>query len=140
MSNIRARRGYAFERYMVELLNSAGWKARRLGSPSVSLPDVLAIQNQSNTICAIECKSGINTSLTVPADQIARCMEIVDDLAAYENRLTVLAFKFVGRNRGRRLQHRFFIWNDSIPADTRCSYDGTIRVGDRITKLKEMYF
>ena len=140
MSNVRARRGYAFETHMVELLESAGWKARRLGSPSIKLPDVLAINNQTNTVCAIECKSGISASLVVPADQIARCMEMVEDLGAYKNRLTVLAFKFVGENQDRKLKYVFLLWNDSVPADTRCSYDGTVRIGGRISKLKEVDF
>ena len=140
MSNIRPRRGYEFEKHVVESLNATGWKARRLGSPSIELPDVLAINNRTNTVCAIECKSGISTSLVVPADQIARCMEMVDDLRAYKNRLTVLSFKFVGRNRNRGLRYTSLLWNDSVPADTRCSYDGTVRVGGRITKLEEVDF
>ena len=138
MSNIRAQRGYAFERHVVDALNSAGWKARRLGSPSIALPDVLAIHNRSDTVCAIECKSGINTSLAVPADQVARCMEIVNDLMAYKNRLTILAFKFAGKKGGRKLLYRSLLWDGRKPEDVRCSYDGTVRIGGKTDTLEEV--
>ena len=44
------------------------WKAFRLGSPSIALPDVLAVNTQKSTIFTIEAKSGTSTSLPVPAD------------------------------------------------------------------------
>lgn len=140
MGNIRSQRGYAFEKHVVKTLNSAGWKARRLGSPSIALPDVLAIHNQSNTVCAIECKSGMSASLVVPADQIARCMEIVDDLAAYRNRIAVLSFKFTGNGSGRKLLYRSLQWDGREPEDTRCSYDGTVRIGGKVDELQEAGF
>ena len=136
MGNIRAQRGYAFEKHVVGALNSRGWKARRLGSPSIALPDVLAIHNKSNTVCAVECKSGMSASLSVPADQVARCMEIVDDLRAYKNRLTILAFKFAGKKGGRKLLYRSLLWDGRGPEDVRCSYDGTVLIGGKIDSLE----
>ena len=53
-----------------DLEKSENWKAFRLGSPSIALPDVLAVNTEESTIFTIEAKSGTSTSLPVPADQI----------------------------------------------------------------------
>ena len=67
----RRQRGYQWEDTIVKRFNgTTSWKAFRLGSPSIALPDVLAVSTDDNTIFTIEAKSGTSTSLPVPADQI----------------------------------------------------------------------
>ena len=74
IARTRRQRGYHWEDTLVKRFNSAeNWKAFRLGSPSVALPDVLAVNTQNSMIFTIEAKSGTSTSLPVPADQIERC-------------------------------------------------------------------
>ena len=69
----RRQRGDQWEDTIVKRFKkSENWKAFRLGSPSIALPDVLAVNTQESTIFAIEAKSGTSTSLPVPADQIQR--------------------------------------------------------------------
>ena len=71
----RRQRGYQWEDTIVKRFNSNDkWKAFRLGSPSIALPDVLAVNTDNSTIFTIEAKSGTSTSLPVPADQIERCL------------------------------------------------------------------
>ncbi|MBT7473115.1 MAG: resolvase, partial [Nitrosopumilus sp.] len=70
----RRQRGYQWEDTIVKRFRKTkDWKAFRLGSPSIALPDVLAVNTEESTIFAIEAKSGTSTSLPVPADQIERC-------------------------------------------------------------------
>ena len=47
----RRQRGYQWEDTLVKRFNaSADWKAFRLGSPSIALPDVLAVNTENSTI------------------------------------------------------------------------------------------
>ena len=63
----RRQRGYNWEDTLVKRFNSVKfWKAFRLGSPSVALPDVLTVNNLKSTIFTIEAKSGTGTTLHVP--------------------------------------------------------------------------
>ena len=72
----RRQRGYQWEDTIVKRFKKAeNWKAFRLGSPSVALPDVLAVNTEKSAIFTIEAKSGTSTTLPVPADQIERCLE-----------------------------------------------------------------
>ena len=67
ISRIRRQRGYQWEDTLVKRFNALDdWKAFRLGSPSVALPDILSLNNERSTIFTIEAKSGTSTSLTVP--------------------------------------------------------------------------
>ena len=92
----RRQRGYNWEDTLVKRFNAVKyWKAFRLGSPSVALPDVLAVNNPESTIFTIEAKSGTGTTLQVPFDQIERCMSWVDNFQVYKNREVILAFKFL---------------------------------------------
>ncbi|MGB9003672.1 MAG: resolvase, partial [Nitrosotalea sp.] len=51
IARTRRQRGYNWEDTLVKRFNSIeGWKAFRLGSPSVGLPDVLAVSTKENTI------------------------------------------------------------------------------------------
>ena len=48
-----------------KIQKTENWKAFRLGSPSIALPDVLAVNTEKSTIFTIEAKSGTSTSLLV---------------------------------------------------------------------------
>src|SRR5438876_329605 len=51
IARTRRQRGYNWEDTIVKRFNSSGeWKAFRLGSPSVGLPDILAVSTKENTI------------------------------------------------------------------------------------------
>ena len=68
-ARIRRQRGYNWEDTLVKRFNALQyWKAFRLGSPSVALPDVLAVNNHESMIFTIEAKSGTGTTLQVPFD------------------------------------------------------------------------
>ena len=64
IAKIRRQRGYHWEDTIVKRFNALDdWKAFRLGSPSVALPDVLAVSSKNNTIFTIEAKSGTGNTL-----------------------------------------------------------------------------
>jgi len=64
INRTRRQRGYNWEDTLVKRFNSVkSWKAFRLGSPSVALPDVLTVNNVESTIFTIEGKSGTGTTL-----------------------------------------------------------------------------
>lgn len=146
-SRMRRQRGYRWEDTLVKRFRACGgWQAFRLGSPSVSLPDVLAVSTESNSMCSIEAKSGTGTSLMVPYDQIERCLQWVGTFDIYKERRAILAFKFLskkrvglGRYEGRQLREYFKVWDDSYePADCVCTYDGRLyaRVGGERVELQ----
>ena len=57
IARTRRQRGYNWEDTLVKRFNATdGWKAFRLGSPSVGLPDILAVSTKENTIYTIEAK------------------------------------------------------------------------------------
>jgi Holliday junction resolvase len=129
----RRQRGYQWEDTIVKRFNSAdNWKAFRLGSPSIALPDVLAVNTDNSTIFTIEAKSGTSTSLPVPADQIERCLEWIKTFDIYEKRNVLLAFKFLSKKRlgigmyeNRELREYFKIWDESLEiTDCVCTYEG----------------
>ena len=133
-ARIRRQRGYQWEDTIVKRFKSTeNWKAFRLGSPSIALPDVLAINTKKSTIFTIEAKSGTSTSLVVPADQIERCLEWIQTFDIYKKRHVLLAFKFLSKKRvglgeyeGRELREFFKIWDESQDiTDCVCTYDGT---------------
>ncbi len=129
----RRQRGYRWEDVLVKRLNSCdGWKAFRLGSPSIGLPDVIAANTHYDMILAIEAKSGTTDTIPVPKDQIERCLRWVDAFGRYSNRHAVMAFKFmskkwknVGIYEKRERREYFKLWNPGkIPCDFVCKYDG----------------
>ena len=103
---------------LVKRLNgSEGWLGFRLGSPSVALPDILAVNNGSKSLIIIEAKSGTGTTLQVPAEQVTRCRRWTEALGAYRDRRAVFAFKFLSKKRtgtgtytGRRLREFYKEW------------------------------
>ena len=133
IARTRRQRGYNWEDTLVKRFNATGgWKAFRLGSPSVGLPDILAVSTNENTIYTIEAKSGTNTTLRVPFDQIERCLRWIHTFELYEKRNMIIAFKFsskkrigTGKYEHRELREYFKIWNEQNPVtDFICTYDG----------------
>jgi len=95
VARTRRQRGYNWEDTLVKRFNGLeNWKAFRLGSPSVGLPDILAVSSKENTIYTIEAKSGTTTTLRVPYDQIVRCLKWIDTFELYKTRKMIIAFKF----------------------------------------------
>jgi len=129
----RRQRGYNWEDTLVKRFNATKyWKAFRLGSPSVALPDVLTVNNDESTIFTIEAKSGTGTTLQVPFDQIERCLNWIDNFQVYQNREVILAFKFLSKKRigtnkykKRELREFYKVWDKKKKViDFVCTYDG----------------
>ena len=90
----RRQRGYHWEDTIVKRFNASdGWTVR-LGSPSTSLPDIMAVSTKYDTLYAIEAKSGTVGSLPVPIDQIERCKRINDIFDKYASRKIVYSNLF----------------------------------------------
>ena len=119
ISQTRRQRGYQWEDTLVKRFNALdSWKAFRLGSPSVALPDILCVNNHESKIFTIEAKSGTGTSLMVPFDQITRCMNWTENFTIYNNRKVIFAFKFLSKKRigkgeyeKRELREYYKIWD-----------------------------
>lgn len=135
IARTRRQRGYHWEDTIVKRFNSLNdWKAFRLGSPSVALPDVLVISTKSSTIFTIEAKSGTGTTLQVPFDQIIRCLKWTDTFELYKKRKVILAFKFLSKKRiglgeyeNRELREFFKVWDESLKiTDCVCTYEGDV--------------
>ena len=133
IARTRRQRGYNWEDTLVKRFNATeGWKAFRLGSPSVGLPDILAVSTKENTIFTIEAKSGTSTTLRVPFDQIERCLRWIHTFELYRTRKMLIAFKFsskkrigVGKYEHRDLREFFKIWDEKYSVtDFICTYDG----------------
>ncbi len=144
-SRARRRRGYDWEDALAKRFNaSPGWRAFRLGSPSVGLPDVLAVNTRRRSLFVMEAKSATSASLRVPAEQVARCVEWARMLDAYGDRRVVLAFKFLSKRRvgagayeRRRLVEHYKEWPAERAggrtrwkkaADCSCAYGGQASV------------
>ncbi len=134
-ARMRRQRGYQWEDTIVKRFNNtADWRAFRLGSPSIALPDVLAVNTDKSTIFTIEAKSGTSTSLPVPMDQIERCLDWIKTFDIYKKRKVLLAFKFlskkrlgIGKYESRELREFFKIWDESLEiTDCVCNYEGKI--------------
>ena len=133
IAKTRRQRGYQWEDSLVKRFNKINdWKAFRLGSPSVALPDILTVNNKDSVLYTIEAKSGTGTTLTVPFDQIIRCLNWTNNFQVYKTREVILAFKFlskkrigVGKYEQRELREFFKIWDPKRnPIDIVCKYDG----------------
>jgi len=133
IARTRRQRGYNWEDTLVKRFNAIyGWKAFRLGSPSVALPDILAVSTNANTIFTIEAKSGTGTTLPVPYDQIIRCLKWINTFELYQTRKMILAFKFLSKKRigtgkyeRRQLREFYKVWDESNPiTDCVCTYEG----------------
>jgi Holliday junction resolvase len=133
LAKTRRQRGYNWEDTIVKRFNAMQhWKAFRLGSPSVGLPDILAVSTKENTIYTIEAKSGTSTTLRVPYDQILRCLRWIHTFELYRTRKMIIAFKFsskkrigTGKYEHRELKEFYKVWDESHPiTDFVCTYDG----------------
>ncbi len=133
IARTRRQRGYNWEDTLVKRFNSIdGWKAFRLGSPSVGLPDILTVSTKDNTIYTIEAKSGTSTMLYVPHDQILRCLKWIHTFELYQTRKMIIAFKFLSKKRigkgkyePRELREYYKIWDESYPVTNFvCTYNG----------------
>ena len=133
IARTRRQRGYHWEDTIVKRFNALkDWRAFRLGSPSVALPDVLVVSTKNNTIFTIEAKSGTGTTLQVPFDQIIRCLKWTDTFELYGKRKVILAFKFlskkridIGKYESRELREFFKVWDESLKiTDCVCTYEG----------------
>lgn len=134
IARTRRQRGYHWEDTLVKRFNAIDdWKAFRLGSPSVGLPDILAVSTKNSTIYTIEAKSGTTNSLVVPYDQILRCLKWIDTFEIYNTRKVVFAFKFLSKKRiglgtyeKRELREYYKVWDKKNEiSDFACNYDGT---------------
>lgn len=133
IAQTRRQRGYHWEDTIVKRFNAMdSWRAFRLGSPSVKLPDVLAVSNTESSIFTIEAKSGTVSSLPVPSDQIERCLNWITTFDLYKNRKVIFAFKFLSKKRvglgvyeKRELKEFFKVWdaNQDI-TNCVCTYNG----------------
>ncbi len=133
IAKTRRQRGYNWEDTLVKRFNALSyWKAFRLGSPSVALPDVLAVNNDESVIFTLEAKSGTGTTLQVPFDQIMRCLNWINHFEIYKKRKVILAFKFlskkrvgVGKYEQRQLREFYKVWDESKKIiDIVCTYNG----------------
>ena len=133
IARTRRQRGYNWEDTLVKRFNSIkSWKAFRLGSPSVALPDVLSVNNAASIIFTIEAKSGTGTTLFVPFDQIERCLNWINTFQVYQKREVILAFKFLSKKRigtgkyeKRELREFYKVWDKKKKViDCVCTYDG----------------
>lgn len=133
IARTRRQRGYHWEDTIVKRFNTLeGWKAFRLGSPSVRLPDILAVSTKDRTIFTIEAKSGTVNYLPVPADQIQRCLHWADTFDIFHTRKVLLAFKFLSKKRiglgkyeSRELREFYKVWNPKEEInDCVCTYEG----------------
>jgi len=129
----RRQRGYQWEDTVTKRFNEIpNWKAFRLGSPSIALPDVLAVNHVESIIYAIECKSSSTNQTIVPFDQIERCKEWIDTFGNFKTKQVLLAIKFMSKKRigkgkyeNRQLREYFKIWGrDTIPTTTIIRYEG----------------
>lgn len=134
IARTRRSRGYHWEDTLVKRFNALeGWKAFRLGSPSVGLPDILVVSTKNCTIFTIEAKSGTTNSLVVPFDQILRCLRWTDTFELYDTRKVVFAFKFLSKKRiglslyeKRELREYYKVWDkENMISDIACNYDGS---------------
>ena len=133
IAKTRRQRGYQWEDTLVKRFNRMpDWKAFRLGSPSVALPDILSVNNKDSMLYTLEAKSGTGTTLTVPFDQIIRCLNWTNNFEVYKIRHVILAFKFLSKKRiglgeyeKRELREFYKVWNPKkTPIDIVCRYDG----------------
>ena len=134
IAKTRRQRGYQWENTLVKRFNKMNnWKAFRLGSPSVALPDILSVNNKDSILYTLEAKSATGTTLTVPFDQIERCLNWTNNFEVYKTRHVILAFKFLSKKRigisqyeKRELREFYKVWDPrKVPIDMVCRYDGS---------------
>ncbi len=101
------KRGYDWEDKIVKIFRKKGWKALRLGSPSIHLPDVIAIDDKHNALVAVEAKASRNDKIYVPLEEINRLFNFLNIFGAYKNKEAVLAIKFL-KVKGKKMSEEFY--------------------------------
>ena len=128
INQTRRQRGYAFENSIVKKFNDSGngWFAKRLGSPSTNLPDVMGVNNFYKTVIAIEAKSTVCNLVYVPQDQIERCRDWVNQFGVYDTKKVILAFKFGQVPNKRKLTYfyKFFPYKTIEPCEVKGDHNG----------------
>ena len=87
------------------MFNEDGWYSVRLGAPSIELPDVFCINNESFSVVAAECKSTRGDRIVVPGEQIRRCRDWVGRLRLYDHRHAIVACLFAADRENDRMRH-----------------------------------
>jgi Holliday junction resolvase len=141
---LRGKRGYSFERFIVQYFNSVdadGWQAKRLGGSGTDFPDTVIVNNIENIILAVEAKSSSTHDYCyVPVEQLIRCNNLLWFFNRYEHKHIVLAFKFsaktLTRKRTKQAERKplkYYFWvlprilgDISKLSCLRCSYDGIL--------------
>lgn len=128
-SNLRKARGYMWEDTIVRRFRASGWDAVRLGSPSIHLPDVIAVKGDS--IVAVEAKSVSVNTVSVLKEKVENTIKFVNMFRAYRQRLAVLAVKFMakkhiakGKYRPRKLREFYFVMPTGDYDLLQVTYDG----------------
>jgi Holliday junction resolvase len=115
MGTISGSRGDKFEIYINDTLNLLGWHSRRCGGTIINFPDIVATNNKDNIILAIEAKATSFDFYYVPVEQILRCFRTLEMFAVYENKIAILAFKFMTKRRMiERVDNRVFETDDAV--------------------------
>lgn len=133
IAKMRRQRGYNWEDLLVKRFNAViNWKAVRLGSPSISLPDIIAINNTQKILYVIEAKSGTGTTLHVPLDQIKRCFNWANNFKLYKSQI-IFAFKFSSKKRirtneyeKRKLKEYYKVCTKNNILNCTCTYTGNV--------------
>jgi len=128
---LRQGRGYRFESYIVDNLNMDDWQCRRLGGSSMGMPDEVATYNDNGILLSIEAKSTVGDYCYIPNDQLERCNKICKMFNFYLSKRIILAFKFAGKPKIRKLKYYFFIIYTPVDftniKNISCNYEGTIK-------------
>lgn len=103
----RKKRGYDWEDKVTKIFEKNGWKAVRLGSPSIHLPDVLAVNDKRNTIVAVEAKAASGDKIYVPKDEIERLFRFLSIFGAYKHKAALIAVKFL-KKKGKNMKESFY--------------------------------
>ena len=133
MHTRRQSRGYVWEKTIVKYFSSDGWFARRVGSATSDMPDIIITNNEKDILWAIEAKSTFSDTVYIDNEQIIRCKIILDMFANYKKRYIVFAFKFsANKEKGRDKLHYYFfkvtkLENLNNIEWVKCFYDGRLR-------------
>ena len=116
VNKTRRTRGYAFEDKIRKKINSIDnekqWHCRRLGGSSTGLPDLVITFNQyMGALVAMECKSTKDKYvLEIPADQVQRCVDVLDLFGTYGCKWVAFAFYFAKSDKCKRLKPIQVYW------------------------------
>jgi len=141
-NKLKKQRGRSFEVHIKEMFESHGFSSYAIGSNSKDVPDVVAWHDTSRTVVAVEAKSTASKYCLVPAKQIHRCVDFINDLGLYTKKFVILAFKFKSSSKDKRkLKYHYKIIEYSIfLSNISCNYDGVCSVGGKRIQLEDFKF